>query len=339
MTGQASLPAAQSVSVTADGGTLLPYTTSVSYGAGGSGWLTVPASGTAGSPLAVSVSTASLTPGSYQATIRLTPAGSTAPVDVQVGYTLVASKLGLSPAALAFSVDGATEPAALTTTLGVTDTGVALGWTASAGVPWLTVTPAGGTTGTTVSVTVDPQALATLANGSHTATLTFTSNGPGVSNAVTTSTVELLLALPRVTQVAPYVAYVGEQKEVVVRGEGFLSVASPDVEFDASAAASVVVVNDTELRVTPPAGLSAGDHAVSIADGNRLSIARPSGRLVVRSKPTHTAGLIASAGPRQRLVYDAERGCLYGASTAAGAVQRGGDAGGGAASRHALGGV
>jgi hypothetical protein len=338
-TGQSSLPASQSFSVTADGGAPLPYTTAVTYDPGATGWLSVPASGTAGSAISISANTASLAPGSYHAAVRLTPAGSSSPVDVQVGYTVVAAQLGLSPASLAFSVDASTEPVALTTTLGITDTGVALGWTVSGGAPWLTVAPASGTTGTTVAVSVDPQALTTLANGSHTATLTFTSNGPGVSNAVKTATVELLLDLPRVTQVAPYVAYTGEQKEVVVRGEGFLALGSPDIEFDATAAASVVVVNDTELRVTPPPGLAAGAHAVSLANGNRLSIARHAGRLFVRTKPTHTPGLIASAGPRKRLVYDAERGCLYGASTAANAVQRWCDADGWTASSLALSGV
>lgn len=339
MTGQPSLPAAQPVTITADGGAALPYTTAVTYGGSATGWLTAPATGTAGAPLTLSVNTASLAPGTHQATVRLTPAGSTAPVNVQVTYTLVASQLGLSPATLAFTADPATDPADLTTALAVTDTGVALTWTATSPVPWLRVSPASGTSGTTVSVAVDPQALATLANGSHAALLSFTSNGPGVTNAVRTAAVTLLLDLPRVTQVAPYVAYAGEQKEVVVRGEGFLAVASPDVEFDASLASSVVVVSDTELRVTPPAGLAAGAYAVSVANGNRLSIARPAGRLVVRAKPAHTTGLIASAGPRKRLVYDAERGCLYGASTSANAVQRWCDAGAWSETTLALSGV
>jgi hypothetical protein len=319
--GQPTPPAAVDVAVGSEAGTI-SFTTSVAYGATASGWLDVPASGTAPTTVSFTPNKTLLSAGTHEAIVTLTPSNGAAPVDVHVGYTLVASQLGTSPGSITFSVHPTTELSALTQALEVTDTGAQLSWTAQSSQPWLSVSPSSGNTGTTVSVVVDETALETLARGSHNATLTITSNGPSVTNVTKTVNVTLDVDLPVVRHVAPYVAYVGEAKEVIVRGEGFNALTISAVDFDGSPGTAAQVVSDTELRVTPPPTLATGSHLVRITTGNALGLDRSTAHLAVVTAPTHTAGLIASAGPRQRVVYDAERRCLYGANTAANAIQR-----------------
>jgi hypothetical protein len=243
-------------------------------------------------------------------------------VTIQVTYTVTAAQLTVSPTSLAWSITPTTQAADLTQTVSVGDTGAALTFSVTSSVPWVSVSPTTGTSGTTVSATVDLNAFELWPNGSYAATLTFTYSGTSVSGATRTLGVTLALALPLVQHVGPYVSYVGSPQEVVLRGHGLAAFASPTVRFGATSGTGATVVNDTELRVTPPSGLTAGRYQIEIANDNALGLHRSTAELVVVAPRTHTATRIPSSGPRSRLAYDPERGCFYGAHTASNSIER-----------------
>lgn len=313
-------PQAQSLALAASGDSYA-WNATVEYTTG-SGWLRLAggssASGTTlPASLPVTVQGASgLAVGPYAATIKISGAGQTrsVPVTLQVQP----SKPAISPSPVSFSITPSTTSAELTRTVTVGATGAPITWSATSSVPWVSVSPASGASGTDVQITVEPSALESLPNGNNTVTLTFAA---GV-DASTTLDVSLDVELPRVAQVAPYVAYTGQAKPVIVRGEGFSRVAAPVVEFGGSPGTDVSVRGDTELQVTPPASLPAGRHQVRVANGNALGLDRSSAELVVVAAAPHTAGLVSNVQTRRRLVYDAERRCLYAASLTANAIQR-----------------
>jgi hypothetical protein len=306
ITGQGSAPAAQTASVTTALASTT-YTTAITYGANGSGWLNV-SGGTAPGVLTVQPTRTNLGPGTFTATVVLTPATG-ASVSLPVTYTLAASSLALNPGMVSFSIDGASTAADsfLKRAIATGDTGAALNWTATSSVPWLTVTGSG-TSGTNALLTLVPAQLTGLANGQSTAIVTFTYNGPGVIAATKTAGVTLDLKLPTVSYVAPYVAYANEPEEVVVRGSGFGQQNLPQVMFGAVAAQTVVIRSDTELRVLPPTGLTAGARPEITIDNN-LGLHRSRAQLVVRAHPAYGYAALPTNFGRQNehMVYDAER--------------------------------
>jgi hypothetical protein len=306
ITGQLSAPAAQTVNVT----TTLASTTysiAVIYGANGSGWLNA-SGGNVPGVLTLQPTRTNLGPGTFTASVVLTPVTGSS-ITLPVTYTLTGSSLTLQPAAVSFAIgaDTISGTSALQKTITTGDTGAALNWTASTSVPWLTVTGSGASGGQAI-LTVVPAALETLLNGELSAVVTFNYNGPGVLGATRTAAVTLNLNLPTVNYVAPYVAYAGEQKEVVIRGSGFGQANLPQVMFGSVPASSVVVRSDTEIRALPPAGLIAGARA-AISIDNNLGLYRSRAELVVRSHPNYPYFALATgvAIPDRHVVYDAER--------------------------------
>ena len=99
-TSQGATPATQNVSLSTQGSLPLNYTTSVTYGAGPTGWLTVPASGTAPGAVTVGVNTTNLAQGTYTATLF----GNSAAQSVSVGitYVVTAPSLTFNPASAGF---------------------------------------------------------------------------------------------------------------------------------------------------------------------------------------------------------------------------------------------
>lgn len=310
MTGQAALPPAQTVPLTTATGTTL-FSHAVTYGAGESGWLHVDG-GSAPGLLSVSVNTTGLAAGTTnQAVITLTPADGGTAAQISVSYQLVAPVLTLAGNP-SFTLDkSATSTDAYLRRRATTgDTGAPLAWTAVSSVPWLTVTPSG-VSGDSVELTLVPAELATLQNGTLNAQVIFTTSAPGVPTATQSMSVPLTLNIPVVNYVAPYVAYVGEQQGVILRGGGFSSAAPPTVMFGSQPAQSVQVVSDTEIRALPPAFGAAGQQPVTIA--NSLGLQRSTAVLVVREHPNYAyASLPTTAGFQDRTVlYDAERDAVF----------------------------
>jgi hypothetical protein len=311
VSGQTAPPVGASINVTAAVGPP-SFTTFVAYGPTASNWLTATA---APGTLTLVPQSVGLAPGSYQATVVLTPTTGT-PVSVAVTYTLAPSVLTFSPDNPLFTISGASTatPQVLQRTITTADTGAPLNWTASSSVPWLTVTSSGAS-GQNAVVTLVPSALAPVRNGSHQVGLTFTYNGPFVVNQTRELTVDLSLRLPSIEYVMPHVAYLNEEKELVLRGSGFDQPGGAAVTFDGTAAATVEAVSDTELRVTPPSSAVAGASRPLLGIVNALGIDRTA-EIVVRAKPAYgnqqldDGGITLPTG--WRVVYDAERDFVFG---------------------------
>jgi hypothetical protein len=171
-----STPAAQSISLSSSG-SALSYSVTTS-----AGWLSAtPASGTTPGTLSVSVNPNGLAVGTYTGTVTVTSAGAANnPATVSVTFNVLSStpRLRLSPGAFTFSYAvGGTLSASQS--LSVTSGGVPIAFTVSTTPSWLSATPTSGTTGSSVSLSVNPSGLAAGSyNGSVTITASGTSNSP-----------------------------------------------------------------------------------------------------------------------------------------------------------------
>lgn len=204
-------PAAQSVQITNGGSGTLSWTAAASTSSGSGSWLSVsPASGTAPSPLSISVSPAGLSAGAYTGSVQITASGaSNTPLSVPVTLrvTQTPPSLAIAPQALTFNYSvGGAAPAAQT--VSITNAGAGtLSWTASSVDYWLTVSPASGTGGGTLSVSINP---ANLAAGTYTTTLQITAAGATGSPASIAVTLVV-----QGTQPAPTIAAVTNAESYV----------------------------------------------------------------------------------------------------------------------------
>jgi uncharacterized protein (TIGR03437 family) len=177
-------PPSQNLSVTSTGPSNISYTAAVTSG---SSWLSVsPGSGTTNvTALSVSVNNSSLTAGSYNGTISITPAGATTPIPVPVSVTVAqAPSMIPNPTSLTFTSNAGAVPVAQT--LNLTSSGAAISYNVSAntasGGNWLTVSPGSGATPGSVQVSINSGVLAGLATGTYTGNVVFTAT-TGASNS------------------------------------------------------------------------------------------------------------------------------------------------------------
>jgi len=243
----------------------------------------------------------------------LTPTGGGTAITVPVTYTLAASELTFTPSTASFEINVSSTSAAsfVQRTVQIGDTGAPVTWTTQESSPWLEVT-ATGSSRQTARLTVLPAVLESMPNGTHTATIDFTYNGPSVINRVQRLTAELKLNLPTIAYAMPYVAYLNEQKPLVLRGSGFDQPGMGPVMFDGVAAQSAQAISDTEMRVVPPSFASPARPVISIA--NNLGLDRTEAELVARVKPDYGStawnfdiGIPSGA----RVLYDAERDYVF----------------------------
>src|SRR2546422_970796 len=183
-----SAPASQPIMVSSSSGAQLAYTVATSGGV----WLSAtPTSGTTPGTVNISVNPASMAAGTYTGNVTITPSGAAGSAQI-VTVTLVVSagggtgnsSLKVSPHTLQFSYQtGNHMPSAKK--LMITSAGAPLSYKASysGGSPWLTVSPTGGTTPGTISVSVNP---AGMPAGSHSGTIDVSAPGAkSISVAVT----------------------------------------------------------------------------------------------------------------------------------------------------------
>jgi hypothetical protein len=313
VTGQTAPPSANNVFVEAATGATT-FTTSVTYGAGASNWLE-PLGTAAPGPLSLVPQTVALPPGSYEATVTLTPNGAGSPVSLAVTYTLAPSALTVTPGGPSFEVVATTTNIAPFMERGLLsgDTGAPLTWTASDNSPWLEVTPAG-SSGDVVTLNLVPAEFEAMPNGQHQAIVTFTYNGPSVVNHTLQLGVDLTLHLPTIEHAMPHVAYLNEgQEQLVLHGSGFAQPGGEAVQFEGVDAAFVQVVSDTEIRVVPSAVTvqSLGSPTIAIANG--LNLDRSEAELVVRAKPNYgSLQFDSNHGLPSRVVYEPERDLVFG---------------------------
>src|SRR2546422_6190376 len=174
--------------MSSSGGAPLAYTVAASGGM----WLSAtPTSGTTPGTVNISVNPASMVAGTYTGNVTITPSGAagsaqtvTVTLVVSAGGGTGTSSLKVSPHTLQFSYQtGNHMPSAKK--LMITSTGTPLSYKASysGGSSWLTVSPTGGTTPGTISVSVNP---AGMPAGSHSGTIDVSAPGAkSISVAVT----------------------------------------------------------------------------------------------------------------------------------------------------------
>jgi len=186
-----SNPSSQTLNITNTGGGTLNWNATTSVP-----WLTVsPTSGTAPSSVTVSVNIAGLPAGTHQGQITVTAPGATnSPQTVPVTLTLTQPPqpplIQVTPGSLSFSaVQGGANPAAQTLTISNTGGGT-LNWTASANVPWLSISPTSGSAPPPSSATVSVN-IAGLPVGRHSGLITITA--PGATNSPLTVPVTLTI--------------------------------------------------------------------------------------------------------------------------------------------------
>lgn len=173
-------PGSQNISI-ASSGSALNFTAAATGGS----WLTItPASGSTPSTVKVSANPSGLAAGTYNGTVTITASGAantpqTVPVKLVV-TTQGSGRLRVWPSrAVVFDYQsGQSEPGAKN--IRVMSTGAPLSFTASAlGGTWVSVTPSGGTTPGSLSISANPTGLAA---GTYSATVKITAPGSsGVS--------------------------------------------------------------------------------------------------------------------------------------------------------------
>lgn len=215
----------------------------------------------------------------------------------------------------AFSIDGASPAGSDVVSLQLRTSnlysGSPVAFTATSSVPWLTA-PASGTFASAgaeapVELRLSLDELRRIENGTHTGRVTITPTG-GWSGA--TAAVSLDLAVPRVRNVLPYVAYANEPSRITLHGEKLLKADGQSLFIGGAEALDIEAVGDTQATITLPP-LAAGTYTVRI--GGALDLGRESSRVVVRAKPMYVDTQVRGAanGPGNDLVYDAERDSLY----------------------------
>lgn len=310
---QGATPSAQSVTINTENSISVPYTTNISYGIGASGWLNLPASGTAPGGLSASVNTTNLNAGIYTATITVLPGYGATSFTVGVTYQVQNATLTLTPAQLSYTITNNSTSADLTRTVAVGDSGISLGWSAVASVPWLSVGTASGTTlgnGTTVAVSMAlvSSELEELRPGSYTGNVTFSYTRPDTSVGTMQVAVTLNMNVPLLNFVAPYVAIANTTNTFIVRGQGFTGLTANEILFGSTSPSTINVVSDTEIRGVLGA-LTAQSYPVTIS--NQLGLNRSRANLVVVAPNNYAAVFFTSAGTKTRVVFDDERRAVY----------------------------
>ncbi len=130
----------------------------------------------------------------------------------------------------------------------------------------MTLSPSSGDTTSTnnLTLTLVQSELDKLKNGTYIGNITVSSTDANVSDAAIP--VSVTITIPEVSFVSPYQAVSNTSKEVVIRGSGFSSLTNPAVSFGGSAALSITIISDTEIRATHDT-LAAGNYNVEVTDG------------------------------------------------------------------------
>jgi hypothetical protein len=301
------LPAAQAVALSELGNASYAWNALALYSQE-SGWLGVNGSQAASGPsLPSSISVGITTPqrlGTHSAAVRITGNGNM--TEIPISY-VVRKALLPSPTSLSYTIGNTPLPADMTRQISVgAFPGVT--WTATSSATWLTLSPASGGSGDSLSASLVQAEVDAKNNGRSTATITLT---PSVGS-VETIPVTLTVARTQVNYVAPYIAIANTQNEVVIRGDNLDQVTITNVKFGTTAAPSFNLLSGTEIRAIHPS-LAPGTYAVRLE--TNLGVARSlANDLVAVAAPTYAAATIAypNAAGKQPLdiIYDAERQAL-----------------------------
>ena len=162
-------PATQTVSISNTGGGTLNWSANPNPT-----WLAVsPTSSSGNGAVTVSVTTGILTAGSYPGNITLSATGASS-MTVPVTFTVTAAPtISLSPTSLTFTAtQGGANPA--NQTVALTNAGGTVNWTVSDSASWLSVSPASGSSSSTLNAAVNTTGLVA---GTYNGTITVSATG------------------------------------------------------------------------------------------------------------------------------------------------------------------
>jgi uncharacterized protein (TIGR03437 family) len=258
--GATTLPAAQKISAKASSGTPA-FTTAINPNT--DLWLSVsPQSGSLPASLSIRVNPTSLPVGAYSATVEVTVAGITSPVDISVTLNVTAppSTLTLSPSTLTFTAPPQPVP---TQTVTLSTNGSPISYTATSGSTWMTVSPAIGVAlpgdPVTLTVTVDPTTLSPQ-TAPYTGKITVVASGTAVTAKSQNITVNFTVnsAAPTITSIWPSTLPVNAGAQTItVRGTNFYSASVAKIQGVTTPLSTTVLDSATLLAVVPATSLLA----------------------------------------------------------------------------------
>jgi hypothetical protein len=224
-----------------------------------------------------------------------------------------------APATAPFVVRGSSTAQDLTRTVAVeSNLGEAFaahgGFSTTSSAGWIAATPQAGS----VVLDLAPDALALLADGRYAATVTLVPDSPRVSGATFQATLDQ--AVPTITSVTPYTAWVNHASRLLVRGSGFGAAGTIPITVGGGDPVLGTVVSDTELRVTATAPATPG--RVTVAVASAIVAARSAGSLLVLPEPGYVAYTAALAKPYLKMALDPERQAVLLTGGSAGDVRR-----------------
>ncbi|HYH99085.1 hypothetical protein [Hyalangium sp.] len=308
--GQSGLPGVQSVNVTAR--QPLSYSITARYSGGMQDWLSVPSGATTPQTVSLRPNTAALPPGRHEAVVSLAPSNGQPPVQLTVVYTVSAFELQATPSEPTIHVNASTTEAQLSSPLALSAPNVPLNWrVVSTSASWLDNAAVSGTTEADpgLNLVVPRSALAELANGTHSATITLAYGNASAPERQLVVPVKLIMALPRIRTVTPYATEAGRSLSHILRGEGFSGLRpGQGLRIGSAETHAFQVISDTEIRMDVPA-LTAGAHALSV--DNTLGLSRPGPTLHAVVTPAFAEFSFARSRSLQRMVYDPLRITVY----------------------------
>jgi len=253
-----SNPAAQTLSISNTGGGTLSWSASDSIT-----WLLLsPASGTGNGAVTLSVTTGTLTVGSYSGVVTLAATG-TSPITVPVTFTVTAAPvppaIGASPTSLSFTAQqGGSNPAAKTLSISNTGGGT-LSWSASDNVAWLAVSPASGTGNGPVTLAVTT---ATLTAGSYSGLITLTGTGATTVTVPVTFAVTAAPVPPAIGASPTSLSFTAQQGggNPIAQTLSISNTGGGTLNWSASP-------NNTWLAISPASGTGNGAGTISVTTG------------------------------------------------------------------------
>ena len=287
-TATGSSPAQQTIALSSTSATdaLTCTITDVTASAGGTTWLFagLTSGGSCNNVLALSVFANSLTPGTYNGTVTVTAkiAGgantANSPFTIPVTLKVTSGTLTLSPASLSFQyILGGASPADQTVTFGGSQS---LSYNAvvtdPATTPWLSVTPASGTTSANPTLTVKVDGSKLTVAQTYSGSITVTS--PNAANSP--ATIKVTVAVSAGTISAPTTTLIFDQ---VAGGSApaaqTIAVTGTPGPLNFTVATSQ---NTPWLSVTPATGTTPGSIKVTASAGS-MAVGKYTGNVIITS--------------------------------------------------------
>ena len=291
-------PLNQAVTVNTSGSQNVAFSVTSQILSGPAGWLSITgASAVAPGNFVVGINTTGLTPGTYNATITVTPSGAATGLSVPV--TLVVSNTALlvvSPGGITFTApanSATATPAFQNVAVTSTDNSAIIfsssATTAVAGQSWLLVTQPTGPTNSNLTVTANPTGLAV---GTYTGSVTVTATNPTIANSPQTIPVTLNITPTSTLSATPTALTFNQAAGGPAPAAQTVSVTGIGGNITFSAVASTNQGGSSWLTVNPSNATTPASLSVS-ANGSGLNAGTYTGSILISSPGSQNNQIIS----------------------------------------------